>query len=182
MKKIALTGNMGCGKSYVLNCIKNSGVPILDMDEVAKQVRVEKQENILSMFHVSDSNALADIIFNDKEARTKLESFMYPYMIEKMFTFFEYHKNAKLCVVEVPLLFEKNWDIYFDEYWVIACDEQIALSRVLQYRHIDKQEVLRRWKNQMPIEEKIKRAHRVIHNNGDCEEEVRKIIKEEQNA
>lgn len=179
MKKIALTGNMGCGKSYVLHCIEECQIPTLDMDTIAKEVRVEKNNEIYELLQVREKEELANLIFHDQAAKHKLEAFMYPYMIEKMMDFFKQYENEKIGVVEVPLLFEKNWDIYFDEYWVVACDEKVALDRLSAYRHISKEEALRRWNNQMPLIDKMKKAHKVIYNNKDCKEEVRKMIEEE---
>ena len=56
--------------------------------------------------------------------------------------------------MEVPLLFEVHWEDAFDEVWVVACDEELLLSRLKLYRHISKEEALRRLRHQLPQQEK----------------------------
>ena len=62
MKKIALTGNIGSGKSYVSNCIQQYGVFVLDMDEVARTIRKQKKNEILAKVTVVDEKETVDIV------------------------------------------------------------------------------------------------------------------------
>lgn len=177
MKRIALTGNMGSGKSYVGHLIEKFGVFVLDLDIVAKKVRMENEDKILEMFHINDSDELAKLIFNDLQKKEQLEKFLYTYMLEIMNSFFEKHKNEKICVVEVPLLFEKGWDIYFDEVWCVFTTTETALNRLLQYRNIDQKEALIRLQHQMNMEEKVKKSDFIIYNNEEDDVEMQVKLK-----
>lgn len=165
MKKIALTGNMGSGKSYVGHLIERFGVFVLDMDLVAKQVRLKNEDKILEMFAIDDINELAHLIFDDSQKKEQLEKFLYTFMLEVMNDFFKQHEDEKICVVEVPLLFEKGWDIYFDEVWCVSTTIETALNRLLQYRQIGKETALSRLQHQMDMKEKEQKSDYIIYNN-----------------
>lgn len=167
MKKIALTGNIGSGKSYVSNCIKQYGVFVLDMDEVARTIRKQKKNEILAMFSLVDEKEIADIVFQDAQKREQLESFLYPLMIEVMHSFFKQYENEKICVVEVPLLFEKKWEQYFDQVWCVYTKLEVALKRLETSRHMSKEEALVRMHSQMNAEEKSVKSDFVLYNNED---------------
>ena len=176
MKKIALTGNIGCGKSYVAKHLAKQGVFVFDCDVIAKEIRTKYQNDIAKMFSVDarDTKALADLIFSNDVYRIQLEEFLYPKIIEELHHIFHTYNNEKIIVVEVPLLFEKNWDIYFDEVWVVSAKEEIALKRLCAYRNMDEQEARRRLLKQMPLSLKEKKADVIIYNNE--EDDVEKQI------
>lgn len=181
MKKIALTGNMGSGKSYVGHLIERFGVFVLDMDLVAKQVRMEKEDEILKLFAIDDINELAKLVFDDPHKKAQLENFLYTFMLEVMDDFFKQHEEEKICVVEVPLLFEKGWDVYFDEVWCVSTSMETALKRLLQYRQIDKETALSRLQHQMDMKEKEQKSDYIIYNNegDDVKAQVKKRLIEE---
>ena len=130
MKKIALTGNIGCGKSYVAKHLAKQGVFVFDCDVIAKEIRTKYQNEIAGMFSVdvSDTKALADLIFSNDVYRIQLEMFLYPKIMEALQSVFISYAGEKLIVVEVPLLYEKHWEQYFDEVWVVSAKEEIALK------------------------------------------------------
>lgn len=181
MKKIALTGNMGSGKSYVGHLIARFGVFVLDIDEVAKQVREEQESEIIKMFALSDPKALATLIFNDSHKREQLEQFLYTYMLEKMDAFFTEHQEEKISVVEVPLLFEKGWEQYFDEVWCVSCSSHTAMQRLKKYRHIDEDVYRKRLAQQMNNKEKEAKSTHIIYNNeeDDVLKQISKLLKKE---
>lgn len=165
MKKVALTGNMGTGKSYTSRCLQEQGIFVLDMDACAKEVREAYQEELYALFSVNDANALASIIFHDDTKRQQLEDFLYPKMIEKMQDFFVQHAKEDIVVVEVALLFEKKWEVYFDEVWCVVCDEEVALQRLQANRGISKEQAKARLAKQDTTINKQSRSDFVIFNN-----------------
>ena len=180
MKKIALTGNMGTGKSFVLNCIKEYGVFVMNVDVLAKEVRQDHLDEIRKQFQCSDEKTLAKLIFNDETKSVALEKILYPFMIEKMKLYFEQHNTEFLVVVEVPLLFEKKWEKYFDEVWLVISSQEKALERLNTYRHITKEDALLRLRKQMPLEEKVKKANEIIYNETeDVKEQIECLLRKE---
>lgn len=182
MKKIAVTGSIGSGKSYIIRCIKAYGVFVLDLDEVAKIVRKEQESVLIDHFHVSDKKGLAQLVFSDAKKREQLENMLYPMMIEKMKRFFQLHESEKLVVCEVPLLFEKGWECYFDEVWCVYCDQNTCFQRLIQNRNMKTEEIKARLSMQMSAEEKRDRSDKIIYNNEDdnVEEQIKKILAEEE--
>ena len=92
--------------------------------------------------------------------RLLLESIMHPLILERMKK--ESGKHDPFFA-EVPLLFEVNWDKYFDEILLVVVDEKIALERLVD-RGLCIEESKQRIKNQMSIKEKIERSDVIIYN------------------
>ena len=181
MKKIAITGNMGSGKSYATRCIEKYGVFVLDMDEVAKDVRLQNTKTIIEMLGINEISEIATCVFQNDEKRVLLEQFMYPLMIEKMKHFFNLHEKERLVVVEIALVFEKGWEHFFDEVWCVYCDEEVALARLCNYRSFTKEQALARLNLQMDGNEKKQRSQIVLYNNeeDDLQEQIRTLLKKE---
>ena len=66
---------------------------------------------------------------------------------------------------EVPLLFEAGWEIYFDLNVIVVTDFDLLIERLAE-RGMTENEAIRRLTAQMDISEKIKRADKIIYNNG----------------
>lgn len=177
MKKIAISGSIGTGKSYVCNKLQECGYFCMNMDMIAKQVRKEKESEIKLLFNVTNNKELAAVIFNDIHKKQQLEELLYPRMIEIMLT--EMNTHTEDIFIEVPLLFEKQWECYFDECWIVYASEEVALQRLIKQRSMEEQEAMNIINQQLPIEEKVSKADFVIYNNGN--EDVLKQIKERMN-
>ena len=158
--KIAITGTIGSGKSTVASYLRNKGYFVFDCDEVNREllnsdILVEYFDNGLL-----DKKKLANIVFNDEKKRLLLESIMHPLILERMKK--ESGKHDPFFA-EVPLLFEVNWDKYFDKVLLVVVDEKTALNRLVA-RGLTIEESEQRIKNQMSIKEKIERSDVIIYN------------------
>lgn len=172
MKKIAVTGIIGSGKSYVTNMIKMKGIVVLDLDDVAKHVREhDALESIESNFGTSNPKLISKLVFNDPNKLQKLNEIMHPLILKRMRDFFESHSNLDIVVVEVPLLYELGWEKYFDQVWVVACDQKTTIERLVNYRHYDVDIAIKISENQQDLNDKIKKADYVIYNNIDESQE-----------
>jgi len=183
MKKIALTGNIGCGKSYVSRHLAKQGVFVFDCDKIAFEVRNAHIDSISKMFEIdaTDTKQLASVIFSEDAKRIKLENYLYPFILEKMNALFQEYKDEKIIVIEVPLLYEKNWDIYFDEVWVVSVKEETAIKRLINDRNMKEEDVRARLKKQMPLQKKEEKADFIIYNNeeDDIETQIQYLLKKE---
>lgn len=162
--KIAITGTIGSGKSTVASYLRNKGYFVFDCDEVNRELL---NSGILVEYFpecyddgLLDKKKLANIVFNDEKKRLLLESIMHPSILERMKK--ESGKHNPFFA-EVPLLFEVNWDKYFDEILLVVVDEKIALERLVD-RGLSIEESKQRIKNQMSIKEKIERSDVIIYN------------------
>ena len=162
--KIAITGTIGSGKSTVASYLRNKGHFVFDCDEVNRELL--NSDVLIDYFPecyddgLLDKKKLANIVFNDEKKRLLLESIMHPLILERMKK--ESGKHEPFFA-EVPLLFEVNWDKYFDEILLVVVDEKIALERLVD-RGLSIEESKQRIKNQMSIKEKIERSDVIIYN------------------
>ena len=182
MSKIAIAGTIGSGKSEVSRYLNNLGYDVFDCDKENKDILDKYSYNLLS-YHFPDcfenkklnKKKLSDDVFNNKDNKEILEAIMHPLILGRLIA-----RNDDLLFVEVPLLFEANWQGYFDESLLIICDKEIAINRLIN-RGLSLDDAERRIASQMPVEEKIKKANRIIYNNGSLEElheEIDKYLKE----
>ena len=169
--KIAITGTIGSGKTEASIYLRKKGYDVFDCDEVNKQLLEDKGYELLhnrfpECFNGTklDKVKLASIIFTNVDRKTELENIMHPLILDKL-----QEKIDDPLFAEVPLLFEAGWDKYFDEKLLIISNEDIALER-LKNRGISEFDAKRRINNQMSIKEKIKKASRIIYNNGSLDE------------
>ncbi|SFV86547.1 Dephospho-CoA kinase [hydrothermal vent metagenome] len=145
--KIALTGGIACGKSSVSQIFKKLGVPIIDLDVLARTVVEPKSqglielvahfgEGILNNDKALNRQALRQQLFENSENQQIIEKILHPKILEKMQTDIE-KLNAPLVIVEVPLLVEQNLSNLFDRAIVVDCSEENQLKRLLKREKLD---------------------------------------------
>lgn len=162
--KIAITGTIGSGKSTVATYLRDKGYFVFDCDEVNRELL--NSDILIDYFPECYENGLlnkkklANIVFNDETNRLLLESIMHPLILKRME---EESKKHDPFFAEVPLLFEVNWDKYFDEVLLVVVSEKTALDRLLA-RGLSIEESKQRIKNQMSTKEKIERSDVIIYN------------------
>ena len=83
----------------------------------------------------------------------------------------------RLCVEKngiriaiIPLLFEAHWEKNFDIICCVVSSREKQIERMMTTRGMTRAEAEARLAAQMPVEEKAKRSHYVIHNDGTAEE------------
>lgn len=177
MKKIGLTGVMGAGKSSVITLLKQEHITVLDCDAINAKLLEKGERGYLALIQrfsnaivnesfAIDKQKMSDLIFSQKELREEAEAILHPLIQEEIQKELKLHEQEALVVVEVPLLFEVKWESFFDEVWVVACEEEILLQRLQQYRNIAPEEAKRRLAVQMSQKEKIEKAQVVLWNQG----------------
>ena len=182
-----LTGNFGMGKSYVLSLFRELGAVTLESDRIVGMLLreegvIEKVKGLLGKDVAAsggdlDKKAIAGKIFHDRELKEKLEALLHPLVFERVEDFISKIRNRdSIVVVEVPLLFEGNYQDRFKKTITVHTAEDIALER-LERSGVPRSEALARIENQMPISEKKRRADYVIDNSG-TKDETRKQVKD----
>ena len=169
--RIAITGGIGGGKSYVANYIKEKGYIVIDTDKIARESMKKGNSNYLNIvdqfgLDILDAGGeidrvkLRNIIFHDKEKRQLLNSITHPNIMKRAM---EESQGSGLYFIEVPLLFEENLESNFDKSWVVDCSEDTQIMRVLARSGLSKDEVLAIIRCQMSRKERIERADVVIN-------------------
>jgi dephospho-CoA kinase len=180
MLVVGLTGGIGCGKSEVRKRLLNAGLTVLDADTLARQLSETdpviisgiKKEFGGNMYDASgrlQRKALAAIVFNDRKQLEKLNGIIHPRVINAVERQLEalQQKGEKIAVVEAALHYEVHWNEAMDVMVVVSAPMSKRLTWVMQRDGVDEAAVHRRMANQIPLEEKVKRADYVIENSGD---------------
>ncbi|MCL5105403.1 MAG: dephospho-CoA kinase [Armatimonadetes bacterium] len=194
---LGITGGIGTGKSTVLKMFAELGARTLSADNVARRV-VEKGspayseiierfgESVLTPEGDIDRAALGRIVFSDADARRDLEEITHPRIIgsvaEEIDRFrAEPGPEKRVFAVEIPLLIECGLEDMVDEVLLVAAEQQTQVDRLTSRAQMSRDEALRRIRSQMPLDEKIEHADRVIWNDGTLEalrQSVRSIWEE----
>jgi dephospho-CoA kinase len=179
MKLCGLTGGVGMGKSTAAAFLQARGASVVDTDHLARELVQPGQpalaeiQNAFGREIVSPDgqlrrDELANIVFTDAAARQKLEAILHPRIRERWLAQIEEWRkeNCPLAVVVIPLLYETQAESHFDKVICVACTESARHDRLIKRGWTPKQIHLR-ITAQMPVVEKIARAHFVIWSEGD---------------
>lgn len=180
MLVVGLTGGIGCGKSEVRRRLLNVGFTVLDADTLARQLaetdpvivsKIKKEfgETMYDTAGQLQRKALATIVFNNRQQLEKLNGIIHPRVISTVERQLDelQQQGEKIVVVEAALHYEVHWNEAMDVMVVVSAPLAKRLAWVMQRDGVDEAAVRRRMDNQLPLEEKVRRADYVIENNGD---------------
>jgi dephospho-CoA kinase len=187
MLKVALTGGIATGKSYVLDQLRRRNISCLDADILAHGVTeagTEATQAIATTFGPGviaadgsvDRKVLGALVFEDEAARRALEEIVHPAVYRSIaagLRAFELMGSA-VAVVDVPLLYETGHEGDFDRVIVTACPREMQLERLVD-RGLTEHEARRRLDAQLPTEDKVGRADYVVRTDGTLEDTNRQI-------
>ncbi len=173
---VGLTGGMGCGKSTVAAMLAEHGFQRLDSDEYIRAVlhqepavvaalRGKFGDRVLTPQGGVDRAKVAEIVFADDEALAWLENLLHPRLLAHWQRLFAGGQGGGAWVVEVPLLFEKNLENWFDFTVCVSTDSAQQLRR-LEQRGIPPDLARRRLAKQLPLARKCELADFVLLNDG----------------
>ena len=172
---VGITGGMGCGKSTVARLLETAGLRRLDSDELVRE-KVLRDPNVVSSLHRRfgpnvltadgrvDRAFLADKVFADLKELQWLEELTHPLVFALWRAAFAAEPQAR-WVVEVPLLFEKGLENWFDFTLCVACSPALQLAR-LEQRGIPREFAGQRISKQLPLAQKIELSDIVLWNEG----------------
>lgn len=182
MRRLGLTGGIGCGKSTVGQMLSSWGIPVCDTDRMAHELYERggaAYEKVLSAFgrDVLDSDdrvdrhRLAQMVFCDPKALKVLNEILHPMVAERLRAWLDRceDKGKGIAVGMVPLLFEAGLDQGWDCIACVACDSEVQARRLKDRGWVDAM-IKGRINGQWPLEAKIEKSDVVIWNNGSFEE------------
>ncbi|MDP6036568.1 MAG: dephospho-CoA kinase [Verrucomicrobiota bacterium] len=172
-----LTGGIGMGKSTVARVWAKAGLPVVDSDELAREV-VQPGQPALKEIRESfgdefigddgriDRARLAACIFSDDGLRKQLEIIIHPRVRERWRTFVsEWRLAGNSGVVVIPLLFEVGAEANFDTVLCVACTGGTQRER-LRKRGLSEEQIQQRIASQLTITRKMVNADHVLWNEG----------------
>ena len=182
MKQVAITGNIGSGKSWVCELFKQHlDIPVYDSDSAAKQmyflpdVRQQLVNRFGDGFYLSDKELnrklVADLVFHDEKALHDLEGILYPALFVDFKRWTE-QQNAPYILFESALVFEKRLEKRFDAIVMVSASEATRLRRAMERDHCDEATVRARMAQQWPEEGKRLLSDYVIWHEYDDEDEA----------
>ncbi|HEU5080071.1 MAG TPA: dephospho-CoA kinase [Opitutaceae bacterium] len=172
---IGLTGGIGSGKSVAARIFEELGYHRIDSDELVKQsvltdpavveaIGAAFGRGVVGPGGEIDRGALARIVFNDSTELLRLEEIVHP----RLFVLWRKiigEREAGPSVFEVPLLFEKALENWFDFTVCVATSSALQLAR-LSERGMSQALAQQRISKQLPLAQKIELADYVLLNDG----------------
>ena len=141
---VAITGGIGAGKSTALECFRRHGAATVSSDEIVhhliandpdvKRALVDRfGDEILGSEGVPDRDRIALRVFDDPEALDFLEKLLHPLVSREYMTWreqlAELPNPPRVCVTEVPLLFEVGAESRFDQVVVVTAPRKLREAR-----------------------------------------------------
>lgn len=173
-----ITGGLGCGKSTAARLLESRGFRRLDSDQIVREqvlaapdvvavVRARYGDEVTEVGGRIDRAALAGRVFNNDTERLWLEDLVHPRVFSAWRQALAAEPSAR-WVVEVPLLFEKALENWFDFTICVACSPAKQLAR-LEQRGLSRQLAGLRISKQLPLARKIELSDFVLWNDGSAE-------------
>ena len=174
--KVAVTGNIGCGKSTFAKFLSDEGFPVLYADEISKRILADDKQvraEIIKVIGPSafngdkpDKKYIADSIFSDTIKLKKINSILHPKVrteIEKLSQ--KYFQKTDIVFVEAALIFESKIEKMYDYVVLITSDLNLRMQRTMLTKKLSKTEFLQREANQLDEDKKKKKSDFVFSNN-----------------
>ena len=175
INKIAITGNIGSGKSLVCKIFNHLGINTFHSDEETKKLYFlpEVKKEIIGRFgeevYFSDGSLnkklLSYHLFQNEEALQFIETLLYPKLNQAFEEWCEQQTSAYV-LFESAILFEKNFDKQFDKIIFVSAPENVRLQRAMQRDKCDEENVRSRMRLQWDEEKKISKSDYIINNDG----------------
>ncbi len=187
---VALTGGMATGKSHVGKILESLGCHLIEADALGHLALspggegfapavAEFGPGILKSNGSIDRKALAAIVFTNREKLHALNAIVHPAVgrlqqgkVEAIQT---RDPNA-IIVVEAAIHIETGGYKRYQKLILVICDEQEQVKRAMARDGANREEVLARIAQQMPLSEKRKFADYVIDTSGTPEETRRQTV------
>lgn len=187
MLRVGLTGGIGCGKSAVVQMLREMGVPVIEADDLVRElsqagegvhdeiVKTFGREILMENGEI-DRARLAGIVFGSPEKLARLNKIVHPRVLERTEQWVGERRQdgAQMVVVEAPLLVEAGFHQKLDRLAVVWCRPEQQIER-LSGRGMSREEAERRIAAQMPVEEKMRLADYLIDNSGTRDETRRQV-------
>ena len=183
MRTIGLTGSIACGKSNVSAVLRELGAAVVDGDLLSRELTAPGGPALPAIreafgggvFHADGTlnrRALGDVVFASDAARQRLDGLMQPLLRSLILRRMEEARagGAKICVLDMPLLFEAGLDTLCDTVWCVHLPREEQLRRLMARDGLTLSQAEARLRSQLSSEEKAARAQVVIDTSGSIDD------------
>ncbi|MEQ9809322.1 dephospho-CoA kinase [Streptococcus jiangjianxini] len=190
---IGITGGIASGKSTVTRYIREKGFEVIDADAVVHELQTKggKLYQVLLDFYGSkilapdgeiDRQALSEQFFSDEKVRAEVSALQDTIIRQELLARRDaLLKKNDLVFMDIPLLFELDYQSQLNQVWLVYLDPAQQLQRLMQRNGYTREQAKQRMAAQLSLEEKKKRSDRVIDNSGPLEvtyAQVDRLLKE----
>jgi dephospho-CoA kinase len=172
---VGLTGGMGCGKSTAAAMFAERGFRLVDADRIVREevlpdpavagaIGSKLGPATLAADGSVRRDRVAEVVFKDPASLAWLEELLHPRVLARWREIFGQARNTAF-IVEVPLLFEKGLENWFDFTVCVTTDSAQQLRR-LEQRGIPPELAHQRLAKQLPLAQKCELADHVLLNDG----------------
>lgn len=183
LKKIAVTGGIGSGKSALSAVLSQMGYPVFDADRLVTQVvqRPQVQQQLIALFgpsaFLSDSDGMRsynrswvrDQVFANPAQRAALEAIIHPALFQEFDSIcqqLERTAGGVWVFYEAALIFESSRESNFDAIVAVLADEQTRRDRLALHRNLSQENVSAIFAAQVSDHIRRSKANFIIENNG----------------
>ena len=187
-KIIGITGGIASGKSTVTNFLRQKGFEVVDADALVHQLQkpggrlfqilVEHfGEKVLLEDGELNRPLLASLIFSNSDEREWSKQTQGQIIREELGSLRDkFHETEELFFMDIPLLFEQDFAVWFDETWLVYVSRDTQLDRLMNRDQLSKESAETRLASQWPLEEKKKFATYILDNNGSREQLLSQVV------
>lgn len=185
MNVYGLTGGIGSGKTTVSNRFKFLHVPVVDTDDISRQVVALNSPHLSKIASYFGSNVLLQdgtlnrpllrkIIFENPEKKTWLENLLHPAIREETRKQIN-NINASYAILSSPLLIGSPDETLVDGIIVVDIPEEQQLQRVVERDSTDANLTKKIIRSQISREARLRKATHIIDNSGSLENTVQQV-------
>ncbi len=179
---LGLTGNIASGKTAVGHMLLELGAErYIDADavvhclyEAGQPIAVQVAESFGPVVIASDGRVdrqkLGAIVFGDSQAMRRLEQIVHPAVGIALRQELDAVSSSGIAVIDAVKLLEGGSGNLCQSKWLVICDEEQQLARLIKRNHLSEEEARQRLSAQPPIASKIALVDEVIDNSGSLEQ------------
>ncbi len=186
MLRIGLTGGIGAGKSTAAQRLAHRGAVVIDSDRLAREVVAagteglravvaEFGEQVLTPDGELDRPALAERVFGDDDARSRLNGIVHPLVGARSAELMRAAPEHAVVVQDVPLLVEGGMSAGFPLVVVVHADAELRVRRLVEHRGMDESDARSRIAAQATDEQRRTAADVWLDNSGAREDTTRAV-------
>ena len=173
---IGITGGMGCGKTYISNVLRKQGFPVYSCDDRARRLMVDDADIKAGLIELVGENAftdkgelnkpvIAEFLYANKENQEKINALVHP-KVKADFQMWSKLQDADVIFMECAILYESGFDQLVDKVLYVYASDDVRIHRIIHRDKLNRMEVTRRVKTQIPEAVKMRLADFCIINNG----------------
>lgn len=170
---VALTGNIGSGKSTVAKMFKKLSVPVYNSDKKAKKLMQSSKKVRTAIMALLGDEAyvdkklnrkyIAQKVFENKELLGRLNGIVHP-VVRKDFIKWAKKQKSPYVIQESAIIFENGLQDFYDKIVLITAPKEIRVKRVMERDQVSQPEILARMGSQWDDERKKDLSDFVIDN------------------